>query len=214
MGRPKDALIAYSSIVDLHPGDAAAHRRLGEIYGRRNRPEEAMAQFEAGLKLAPNDEDLRQRVVDHYRLELEQLRKEGKVEAARALRRRLGSMNAQEFGLFDIKVIMTWDAMSDVDLDVVEPDGTRINHNNRNSRIGGTYSADNTKGLGPELYTLHAAGPGTYRVGAHLHGGAKSTIKFEVILFEDTPREERRQETLTITLPGEGTQFIRDIVIP
>jgi hypothetical protein len=35
-----------------------------------------------------------------------------------------------------------------------------------------------------------------------------------VILFEDTPREERRQETLTITLPGEGTQFIRDIVIP
>ena len=109
---------------------------------------------------------------------------------------------------------MTWDAMSDVDLDVVEPDGTRINHANRNSKVGGKYSEDNTKGIGPEHYTIEKAKPGTYRIGAHLHGNVQSVVRFVVILYEDTPREERREETITLTQGSDTPVFIRDIVIP
>lgn len=213
-GRPKEALTAYSSIVDLRPGDAAARRRLGEIYRRRDRPQEAMTQFEAGLRLTPNDSELRQRVVDYWVAQLDELKKNGKGEEIRSVRRRLGSMKVQEAGLFDIKVVMTWDAMSDVDLDIYEPDGTRINHNNRYSKIDGTYFMDNTKGLGPEIYTLYKAPAGTYRVGAHLHSGGRSTVKFVTILHEDTPREERREETVVLDQVGETTRYIRDIVIP
>jgi tetratricopeptide (TPR) repeat protein len=213
-GRQNEALVAYSSIVAVRPGDAGTYRKLGEIYLDRNLPDEAMAQFERGLKLAPNDPDLRSRIIPAQLAKLDRLKAEGKIEEARVLRRQLAVLNVQEAGLFDLKIIITWDAMSDVDLDVIEPDGTRINHANRNSKFGGKYSDDNTRGLGPEHYTLAKAVPGTWKIGAHLHGQVKSTVKFLVILFEDTPREERREETITLSQGGDTPVFIRDIVIP
>ena len=213
-GREREALVAYSSIVDIRPGDAASQRRLGEIYQRHNRPDEALAQFERGWKLAPNDAGLRARLVEGYQARLAKLKGEGKLDDVRAVRKSLAALSVQEGGLFDIKVIMTWDVMSDVDLDVVELDGVRINHANRASKIGGMYYADNTSGLGPETYTLPRAQPGTYRIGAHLHSGAKSTVKFVVILHEDSPQEERREETIILEKAGETPTFIRDIIIP
>jgi tetratricopeptide (TPR) repeat protein len=213
-GREREAMIAYSSILEVRPGDAQAHRRMGEIYLRRNRPDDAIAQFERGLKASPQDQDLRARVVPAYLARLDKLKKEGKRDEALALRRTLGEMKVQEAGLFDIKVVMTWDAMSDVDMDIQEPDGTRINHNNRQSRIGGSYYDDNTKGMGPETYTLASAKPGTWRVGAHLHSGAKSTVKFVVIVFEDSPKEQRFEDTVVLDKTGDTVTFVRDIVIP
>lgn len=213
-GRERESLVACSSIVDLRPGDAVAHRRLGEIYERRNRPEEAFAQFEQALKLAPKDADLKSRLSRVYQSRLARLQSEGKRDEARAIRKRLGEFGVQEAGLFDVKIVMTWDAMTDVDLDIYEPDGTRINHQNRVSKIGGTYYADNTTGLGPETYTLSNAPKGTYRIGAHLHKGSKSVVKLTVILFEDTPVEERREATLTLEVVGETPVFIPDLVIP
>jgi hypothetical protein len=213
-GREREAMIAYSSILEIHPGDVDSHRRLGEIYLRRSRPEEAFAQFERGLKLSPNDHNLRERVVQAHLARLQQLKKDGKREEATALRKMLGEMKVPEAGLFDIKVVMTWDVLSDVDMDIVEPDGTRINHANRISKVGGSYYEDNTKGMGPETYTLARATPGTWRVGAHLHSGAKSTVKFVVILFEDTPKEQRFEDTVVLDKPGDTITFVRDLIIP
>jgi tetratricopeptide (TPR) repeat protein len=213
-GREREAMIAYSSIVEVRPGDAGAHRKLGEIYLRRNRPDDAIAQFERGLKAAPQDQELRSRVVPAYLTRLDNLKKEGKRDEVTALRKMLGGMRVPEAGLFDIKVVMTWDAMSDVDMDILEPDGSRINHANRDSKVGGQYYVDNTQGMGPETYTLVTAKPGKWRVGAHLHGGGKSTVKFVVILFEDTPREQRFEDTVVLEKTGETVTFVRDIVIP
>lgn len=213
-GRRKEAIVAYSSIVAVRPGDAGAYRTLGEIYLKRGLPDEATAQFERGLKLAPSDADLRARIIPAQLAKLDQLKASGKVEEARALRKTLTALNVQEAGLYDLKIIMTWDAMSDVDLDVIEPDGTRINHGSRNSKLGGKYSDDNTRGLGPESYTLEKATPGTWKIGAHLHGQVKSTVKFTVILHEDTPQEERREETIILTQGTDTPVFIRDLIIP
>ena len=68
--------------------------------------------------------------------------------------------------------------------------------------------------MGPETYTLATAKPGTWRVGAHLHSGAKSTVKFLVILFEDTPKEQRFEDTVVLDKPGDTVTFVRDLVIP
>ncbi|MBI3857665.1 MAG: tetratricopeptide repeat protein [Planctomycetes bacterium] len=212
--RRREALVAYSSIAEIRPGDAGVRRMLGEIYLRRGMPDEAMAQFERGLQSAPNDGELRARLIPVHLARLEKLKAEGKRDEARALRKKLGELNIQEAGLFDLKIVMTWDTMTDVDLDVVEPDGVRINHANRVSKVGGKYYDDNTKGVGPETYTLLKAQPGTWRVGAHLHSGAKATVKLVVILFEDTPKEERREETMVLEKSGETPTFVRDIVIP
>jgi tetratricopeptide (TPR) repeat protein len=213
-GRERESLIAVSSMVDVRPGDPAAHRLLGEVYQLRNRPDEALAQFERGLKAAPQDQGLRLRMAEIYQARLPKLKSEGKLDEVRATRQKLAELGVVEAGLFDIKVIMTWDVQSDVDMDIVEPDGTLINHGNRESKVGGKYYLDNTQGLGPETYTLARARAGKWRIGAHLHSGAKSTVKFVVILFEDTPKEERREETIVLEKSGNETTFIRDIVIP
>jgi tetratricopeptide (TPR) repeat protein len=213
-GRERESLVAVGSMVDVRPGDPAVHRLLGEIYQRRNRPDEARAQFERGLKTSPQDQGLRLRMAEIYQARLPKLKEEGKLDEVRTTRQKLAELGVLEAGLFDIKVIMTWDVQSDVDLDIVEPDGTLINHGNKTSRRGGIYYVDNTQGLGPETYTLAKASAGKWRIGAHLHSGAKSTVKFVVILFEDTPREERREETIVLEKNGSDPTFIRDLVIP
>ncbi|HVE41135.1 MAG TPA: tetratricopeptide repeat protein [Planctomycetota bacterium] len=213
-GREREALIAYSSMVDVKPGDAGMHRLLGETYQRRNRPDEARTQFERGLKIAPQDEGLKQRLAGIYQAMLPKLRAEGKLVEVRALRQKLAELGVLEAAVFDVKVVMTWDVSSDVDMDILEPDGTLLNHANRASKVGGKYYLDNTQGLGPETYTLAKATSGRWRIGAHLHSGAKSTVKFVVILHQDTPQEERREETLILEKTGSDPTFIRDIVIP
>ncbi len=214
-GRERESMIAVSSMVDVRPGDPTVHRMLGEIYLKRNRPDEAMAQFERGRKAAPQDQALRVRMAEFYQSRLPLLKAEGRVDEARAVRQKLAELNVLEAGLFDLKVIITWDIKSDVDLDIIEPDGTKVNHASRGSKIGGNFYADNTQGFGPETYTLATLKPGTWRIGAHLHSGARSTVRFIVILYEDTPKEERREETLILDkVSHEATVFIHDLVIP
>ncbi|HLY08697.1 MAG TPA: tetratricopeptide repeat protein [Planctomycetota bacterium] len=213
-GREREALVAYSSIVDLHPADVTSRMRLGELYLRRERPDEALAQFEAGLKLQPENQDLRGRLVDALKARLSAFQQAGKAEEIVQVRRKLGRFKVQDLGMFDIKVVMTWDVKSDVDLDVYEPDGTRINHNNRMSKVGGVYLADNTSGFGPEIYTLYQATPGVYRIAAHLHNGAKSTVKVVTLLHEGAPTEERHEDTVVLESIGESPVFVRDIIIP
>lgn len=246
-GREREAVVAYSSIVDVRAGDAAAHRMLGDIFRKLNRTDDAVSQYELAKKARPEDQvsyttlidlyaakgdlakweavaleaskrfgltgEMRTRLVGAYQERVAKLKAEGKPEEARELRRKLAELNVPELGLFDLKVVMTWDARSDVDMDVVEPGGEKINHGHAHSKAGGHYYVDNTTAFGPETYTLPKAGPGTYRIGAHLHGSTKSTVKFVVILWEDTPREERREETLVLDKPGQEL-FIRDVVIP
>jgi tetratricopeptide (TPR) repeat protein len=245
-GREREAVVAYTSIVDVRAGDAAAHRMLAEIFRKLKRDDDAIAQYELARKARPEDQsnysvlvelyaakgetakweavaleaskrfgttgELRTRLAAVYQERLAKLKAEGKAEEVRELRRRLGELNMPELGLFDLKVIMTWDARSDVDMDVIEPGGEKVNHGHGHSKSGGHYYVDNTTAYGPETYTLPRAAPGVYRIGAHLHGDVKSTVKFVVILWEDTPREERREETFVLEKSGQE-RFIRDLEV-
>jgi tetratricopeptide (TPR) repeat protein len=245
-GREREALVAYTSIVDVRPGDAAAHRMLGEIFRGLRRLDDAIGQYEAARKARPEDQqtwttlialyeekgdtaraeevlnegvkrlglqgEMRSRLIALYQGRIDGLKREGKPDEARALRRKLGELNVPELGLFDLKIVMTWDVQSDVDMDVYEPGGERINHNTRQSRQGGVYYVDNTTAYGPETYTLPKAAPGTYRIGAHLHGDRRSTVNFVVIAYEDTPREQRYEESLVLEKGGQE-KFIRDLMV-
>jgi tetratricopeptide (TPR) repeat protein len=248
-GREKEAILAYTSIVDVKPGDPAAHRMLGDIFKEMKRWDEAIEQVLAAKRARPEDQgaylalvslyeakgdpiraeetllegvkrtglggDLRTKLVSVYTDRIASLKAAGKAEEVRALRKKLGELNVPEAGLFDLKIIMTWDAPSDVDLDVYEPSGEHIDHGHSHSKAGGHYYVDNTQGFGPETYTLPTAAPGTYRIGAHLHGQTKSRVKFVILLYEDTPREERREETLLLeATDGGAVKLVRDLIIP
>ncbi len=246
-GRPKEAVIAYTSIVDVRPGDAGAHRMLGDIFRKLSRLDDAIGQYEAARKARPEDQathatlvalyeskgdqgkvdetvletvkrfgvisELRPRLMASLQGQIARLKAAGRLEEVRALRRKMADLNVAEAGLFDIKVIITWDTESDVDLDVIQPDGEHVKDGHADSKAGGHYYEDNTKGYGPETYTLKTALPGTYKVGAHLHGtDRRSVVKFVVVLWEDTPREEHREATLVLDKAQE-TRFIQDVLI-
>jgi tetratricopeptide (TPR) repeat protein len=229
-GREREAIVAYTSIVDVRAGDATAHRMLGEIFRKLNRNDDAIVQLELARKARPEDQatytaliaaydakgdearseavmleatkrfgsnsvEHRGRVVASVLARIEKLKAAGKADELRALRERYVAAGIEEAGLFDLKVIMTWDQATHVDLDVEEPGGERVSHEHESSKQGGKYYMHNTSGYGPETYTLRKAAPGTYRIGCHRHDGHRTTVKWLVILYEGTSREERREFT-------------------
>lgn len=242
-GREKEAIVAYTSIVDLKPGDAAAHRLLGDIFRDLKRTDDAITQYEAAKKARPEDQVTYSTLVSLYEAKgdgakaeetlLESMKRFGaqqpdargrmvallldriakaKPEEAPALRKKYVDLGIEEAGLFDLKVVMTWDAATHIDLDVVEPGGEKVNHDHDASKAGGKYYMHNTSGYGPETYTLKTAAPGVYRIGAHRHDSAKTTVKFLVILFEGTPREERREATLVMeNEPGDQMKVALEV---
>ncbi|HXX93606.1 MAG TPA: tetratricopeptide repeat protein, partial [Planctomycetota bacterium] len=166
-GRDREAVIAWSSIVDLKPGDAAAHAELGQVFSAAGRIDEAIQQYEAARKARPEDQgpyaqliglyqskgmgdqaeevlsqgvkrfgmagELRSKLVATLEERIRALKAQGNLEAVRAQRRRLAELNVPEGGLFDLKVVMTWDARSDVDLDLFEPGGEHVEHSHPHS---------------------------------------------------------------------------------
>jgi len=232
------ARLVFTTMVDVRPGDAEAHRKLGASLRKLELFAEAMQQFEEAARLLPEDPlpmqemilvlvaqgnleaaaaryraltsrtwerrfgnvtaAFKSRLAEECARLTEAARRTEGVEAARRSRRFCADLGVAEAGIFDLKVIMKWDAESDVDLDVAEPGGEVVNHGNMRSRSGGVYHFDNTRGRGPEHYTLPLAPKGTYSVGAHLHGTTRSEVEIEVILFEDTPRERRIRDRFVL----------------
>jgi tetratricopeptide (TPR) repeat protein len=156
---------------------------------------------------------VRNEAAEAARRAIDAAKKAGDSATVARIRRWCSDLGVAEAGLFDVKVILTWDAMSDVDLDVAEPGGEILNHGHATSKSGGRYHVDNTRGRGPEYYTLPKAPAGKYRVGVHLHGSTRSVADIEVILFEDTPRERRL--TARVTLAGaESTVWPVEFDVP
>src|SRR5262249_7563402 len=68
----------------------------------------------------------------------------------------------------DLRVTMSWNTdATDVDLWVIEPDGTKCYYQHKNTKNGGTLSQDMTQGYGPERYQIDKAKPGVYTIYAH-----------------------------------------------
>ena len=58
----------------------------------------------------------------------------------------------------------------DIDLWVIEPDGTKCFYGHKQTKLGGKLHWDITDGLGPELYHMKKAAKGEYVVAVHYFG--------------------------------------------
>jgi len=112
----------------------------------------------------------------------------------------------------DIRIVMTWDSdMTDMDLHVVEPSGEKAYFRHHRTTIGGLVSRDFTDGYGPEVYMLHHAMPGTYRIEADYFGSASirivGAVTLQVDLVTNFGRPDEQRESLTFRLTGEDDRL-------
>jgi hypothetical protein len=105
----------------------------------------------------------------------------------------------------DLVVTMMWNTdRTDVDLHVLEPTGEECFYNHPTTRIGGHVTRDVTEGLGPEMYTLPKAKPGSYKIMANYFGSdtnrTKVRTKVYITVYEGYGSKQERVEKKTITL--------------
>lgn len=95
----------------------------------------------------------------------------------------------------DIKVLLTWDTKTDIDLWVIDPAGNKCYYSNRSTPLGGNLDTDVTTGYGPETFTMAKAMPGTYSVQVQYYNSDENPltrVKVYVILYEGTSKEKRQ----------------------
>jgi tetratricopeptide (TPR) repeat protein len=93
-------------------------------------------------------------------------------ELAAAIRQRLGELRALTGeGRIDYQFTTHWSTDGiDIDLWVIEPDGTKCYYGHKETALGGKLWWDITDGLGPELYHMQKASRGEYVVAVHYYG--------------------------------------------
>jgi tetratricopeptide (TPR) repeat protein len=116
----------------------------------------------------------------------------------------------------DLRVSITWNTDdTDVDLWVIEPDGTKCFYSHARTKNGGELSQDQTQGYGPERYRTTRALSGAYRVVVHnfranpnLLGGT-THVHVVVTRFAGTPRERVEHYTVVLDQPGQVVEVCR-----
>lgn len=112
----------------------------------------------------------------------------------------------------DVKIVLTWDTPTDVDLWIIDPTGEKCYYANKATQSGGNLDVDITDGYGPETFTMAKALPGEFNVQVQYYGsyGAPLTrVRVDVVLHEGTPREERKMYTFVMTREHQVYQIAR-----
>jgi hypothetical protein len=125
---------------------------------------------------------------------------------------RLSSTNPQSVEIWsktnDLKVTITWNTATDVDLWVEEPNNARCWYQRRQTPNGGTLLEDVTTGFGPEHYALARSVPGNYVIKVNYFSGPRdakmgpTTVTIVVTQNDGTPNA--RTQTFTATLRNRG----------
>lgn len=99
-----------------------------------------------------------------------------------------------------LRVQLGWDTdNSDIDLYVIQPDGEAVWFQHMTSGLGGTLDVDNTRGFGPEHYTLISAVPGVFRIYVHYFAnhGHLGPVPYHVTIFKNDQPVDRCDGFLT-----------------
>lgn len=109
----------------------------------------------------------------------------------------------------DLKIKMTWNTRTDVDLWVEEPGNVKCWYQNNRTTNGGHLHQDNTTGFGPEHYELARAEPGNFVIKVNYYSGPRNakveptTVTVEVVQFEGTPNARTQRFNATLNNRGE-----------
>jgi hypothetical protein len=113
----------------------------------------------------------------------------------------------------DLRVTISWNTdATDVDLWVIEPDGTKCFYQHNRTKNGGELSQDQTQGYGPERYRVRKARHGTYKVVVHNYAvnpnllGGETHVQVVITRFAGTPREVSERHNVILKKHNEEVE--------
>jgi tetratricopeptide (TPR) repeat protein len=116
----------------------------------------------------------------------------------------------------DLRVSAVWNTdQTDVDLWVLEPDGTKVFYQARNSKNGGTLSQDMTQGYGPERFVAKQAMAGEYTVIVHYYSAnpnllaGETHVSVSVTTNAGSPEENTQRHTVILKKQNEQAEVCR-----
>jgi len=116
----------------------------------------------------------------------------------------------------DLRVSATWNTdQTDVDLWVLEPDGTKVFYQARNSKNGGQLSQDMTQGYGPERFVAKQAMAGQYTVIVHYYSAnpnllaGETHVSVSVTTNAGSPEEKTQRHTVILKKANEQVEVCR-----
>jgi hypothetical protein len=113
----------------------------------------------------------------------------------------------------DLRVTITWNTdATDVDLWVIEPDGTKCFYQHQNTKNGGKLSQDQTQGYGPERYQIDRAPAGVFKVMVHYFAvnrnllGGETHVQVVVTRNAGSPQEVVQRHTVILKNHNEAVE--------
>ncbi len=96
-------------------------------------------------------------------------------------------------GIGDLQVTLSWNSTADIDLHVIEPNGTHVYYANGTGSTA-RLDRDDTDGFGPENIFVNtgAASQGTYQIFIVHFSGPPTTSQIQVRVRANTPNEQFR----------------------
>jgi tetratricopeptide (TPR) repeat protein len=105
----------------------------------------------------------------------------------------------------DLRVTISWNTdATDIDLWVIEPDGTKCFYSHNRTKNGGELSQDQTQGYGPERYQVAKAQPGVYTIIVHYYRpnpnllGGETHVNVRVSRQAGSPQETVERHTVIL----------------
>lgn len=116
----------------------------------------------------------------------------------------------------DLRVSVSWNTDgTDIDLWVIEPDGTKCFYSHNRTKNGGELSQDMTQGYGPERYQMKKAVGGEFKIVVHYFRanpnllGGETHVNVNVTRFAGTPQETVERHTVILKKQGEEAEVCK-----
>jgi len=168
-----DAVAVCRAHAKARPGTPDIHVTMGDALAEAGRLDEAAVAYSSIVDLKPGDADTHVRLASLF-AKIGRV-SDGRAQIAAARRLRPEIDVPPELIDAQIRIVMTWDTRTDIDLYVVDPKGEEVSYRQKRSAAGALYHVDNTTAHGPETYTMERPLAGTYRIRARFCSGTGRT---------------------------------------
>jgi hypothetical protein len=219
LGQPAQAVRLFEQVQRQRPFEPHSYRDLARSLEASGKFGLAAVHYEAllaGTWHARFGNSLKQVAQEEYAAMMREAihKKAVQGKGADHFGDRLENMKAGCQG--DLRVSITWNTDgTDVDLWVIEPDGTKVFYSQPRSKQGAELSQDQTQGYGPERYQLPRADHGTYRVIVHYFRpnpnllAGETHVQAIITRFAGTPKETVERRTVVLKKHNEEVEVCR-----